>query len=574
MYKSVIDLFEIQKGKTTSWFARCQNAFLGLYWGIGGIMMTIFGIFLLLSEPNLFETGIILVIVGSIGVILFLIARIQGNYFKGSFFIAIFKLALAIIGLLYTKNVIFAGILLIFFPMEACMFYKDKRGTIISGIMLVAYLICGFMFLKSNDLLYLFAFSFVMILITVLFSGFIVLYEAIETSSDNKISDIQKETEIKNKFISQLSYQIRTPLNNIMGIGNLLNETQLDQRQKDWLETIIASANNLISVVNIISSSVTSSGIVNAKQNNVNVSFNMQKTMDNVIQLFIGQSEEYNIGLKPNMEPEYIFEGDPIQIKQIFMTLIDNIIVNKKAEKINIFVSYRIKQETERQYDVYFEVKVSDHFDFDLEDERNTGKLNFSISSQLIAMTGDKLKVTHDNNFTIFTFKLSFNKSSLTEIKDSTSANVSEKTDQKDASSRDTSKVDLKEAKILLVEDNLINQKIVILSIQKLVKSIDIANNGQEAVDKFNDSKYEIILMDLQMPVMDGIQATKKIREIEVEKRILPTPIIAITANALAGDREHCLSSGMDEYISKPFQVEMLVSKMKNLLAIGSSIHQ
>jgi CheY-like chemotaxis protein len=125
---------------------------------------------------------------------------------------------------------------------------------------------------------------------------------------------------------------------------------------------------------------------------------------------------------------------------------------------------------------------------------------------------------------------------------------------------------------VLLVEDNLINQKIVILSIQKLVKNINVANNGQEALDKFNAGKHDIILMDIQMPVMDGIQATKKIREVELEKRIVPTPIIAITANALAGDREHCLASGMDEYISKPFQVEVLVSKMKNLLAVGSSI--
>jgi CheY-like chemotaxis protein len=129
--------------------------------------------------------------------------------------------------------------------------------------------------------------------------------------------------------------------------------------------------------------------------------------------------------------------------------------------------------------------------------------------------------------------------------------------------------VDLKDANILLVEDNLINQKIVILSIQKLVKNIDVANNGKEALDKFGTSKYDIILMDIQMPVMDGILATKKIREIESSTN-RHTPIIAITANALAGDKENCLAAGMNDYISKPFQPEVLIHKIKNLLTSSS----
>jgi CheY-like chemotaxis protein len=115
------------------------------------------------------------------------------------------------------------------------------------------------------------------------------------------------------------------------------------------------------------------------------------------------------------------------------------------------------------------------------------------------------------------------------------------------------------------VEDNLINQKIVQLSLKEKVKNLDIANNGKEALDKFDKSRYDIILMDIQMPVMDGILATKKIREIEASTSS-QTPIIAITANALSGDREKCLAVGMDDYIAKPFQVDVLLYKMKNLL--------
>jgi CheY-like chemotaxis protein len=124
----------------------------------------------------------------------------------------------------------------------------------------------------------------------------------------------------------------------------------------------------------------------------------------------------------------------------------------------------------------------------------------------------------------------------------------------------------LEDANILLVEDNSINQKIVILSLKNKVKSIDVANNGKEALDKFGTTKYDIILMDIQMPVMNGIIATKKIRELELSTN-MQTPIIAITANALSGDKEACLAAGMNEYISKPFQVEVLLQKMRNLLS-------
>jgi len=125
---------------------------------------------------------------------------------------------------------------------------------------------------------------------------------------------------------------------------------------------------------------------------------------------------------------------------------------------------------------------------------------------------------------------------------------------------------ELKRANILLAEENQINQKIMILSIQKLVNSIDIAYNGRDTVEKFIDRKYDIIIMDTQLPLIDGIQTIKIIRELEAKNDIHRTPIIVNTANAMDADRETCLNAGCDEYISKPFQVELLANKMKNLL--------
>ena len=120
--------------------------------------------------------------------------------------------------------------------------------------------------------------------------------------------------------------------------------------------------------------------------------------------------------------------------------------------------------------------------------------------------------------------------------------------------------------KILLVEDNLLNQRVVTFSLKKYDHEVTIANNGLEAVEKFGENKFDVILMDIMMPVMDGLEATVKIREVEknngIEKR---TPIIALTANTMDNDKEKCLSYGMDEFLAKPFDIEKLNVIFKEL---------
>jgi CheY-like chemotaxis protein/signal transduction histidine kinase len=567
---NIVDFFEVGKDKTVHWFVRCRNVFLGIFLFAGGLLMFCYGTILLLTGS--FGGGLVIGISGLASVVLYIISCKRGKYEKYSSWITCILLALTLLTLMFiTRSSLPAAFLCTIFPLVVCILFHARIGSIISVIVMAIYLGCG-LFIDSSQYLWLIASIFVAIVIQIAVCGFLTINEKLANANADRISDIQKETDVKNQFISQLSHQIRTPLNNIVVVGNLLNDTQLNQRQKDWIETILASANNLVTVVNMIAAKVTSAGIVDTKP--VDSAFVLQTVMNNTIQLFVGQSNDYNIALKPNIDAPYILEGDPIQVKQIFLTLIDAIIKNKKAEKINIIISYRVRQETEHLYDVHFEIKVSDQLYFDEKsDKESTEMLNYSISLKLIALSGNKLTVHHDDHgFTVFNFTLSFKKAQ-TEFADKKAKKPESSETGNLTTLFGSTTVDLKDANILLVEDNLINQKIVILSIQKLVKNIDVANNGQEAVDKFNTTKHDIILMDIQMPIMDGIQATKKIREMEVERRIVPTPIIAITANALAGDREHCLASGMDEYISKPFQVEVLVTKMKNLLAASDRIH-
>ena len=563
----IIDFFEVGNNKTVHWFVRFQDICLGITLAIGGLLMILFGTTLSLSG-NL-SGGLTYAFAGLALAIVFIIARKKKGYNLILSSAGALITAFAILFLLYSGDLFLANLLTVIFPLIACIRLNVKNGSIAAMLMLLVTLIVG-LFTDAfplHQIAYFFAGSFILIVSC----AFISLTRDVVDVSDSKLSKIQKESEIKNQFMAQMSYQLRTPLNNVVLIGNMLNETSLDQRQKDWVETIIASAQNLSSVVNISTSKISSVGSMDTKL--ANVAFNLQNVLNNTVQVFVGKSDEYNIGVKPTMEVIPNLEGDPIRLKQIFLTLIDAILQNKKSEKINIIISYRSKQETEQLYDILFEMRVSEHLDFDAE-SNDADMLTYSMSSKLVAALGSKLTMTYEHNYTIFRFNFSFKKAHE-EVKGNTEK-VVEKRDVEDVTPiRDTSSVDLKEARVLLVEDNLINQKIVILSLQKLVKSIDVANNGLEAFEKFSSSsEHDIILMDIQMPIMDGHQATKKIRELEIEKRLIPTPIIAITANALAGDREHCLASGMDEYISKPFQVEVLITKMKNLLAIGSSIKQ
>lgn len=383
---------------------------------------------------------------------------------------------------------------------------------------------------------------------------------------ESKVIDSMNEKKLKDDFISKLSHQIRTPLNNLMVISNLLSETEMDEKQKDMLETIQASTNNLVNVVNNISKvSSIDYGLMNVKLN-----FNLYTTINSTIRLFSSMnSEKFEIHFQPQVNFKYNLIGDPIKIKQIFLNIIENLFKATPGKSV-IDVTYTLTKETSGNCEILFKVHISpavlrarlkdDIRESSAEDE--TAIMDLSIANKLVEHNGGTINVHADHNGTTISFALAFLKSSV----ETDSGYPAKKDAVAAAIEANSSPVELKDANVLLVEDNLINQKIVVLSIQKMVGNIDIANNGKEALDKFGTSKYDIILMDIQMPVMDGIIATKKIREIE-QSTNTSTPIIAITANALAGDKEICLAAGMDDYISKPFQVEVLVQKIKNLLS-------
>ena len=446
-----------------------------------------------------------------------------------------------------------------------------RRGTIFSTVyvgLVIILIVPGFSFMKTD-----YTPGFILRFLTAYLAIYLLVYsyEYLRLLTISKLDKAREEAEFETKsrdeFISRLSHQLRTSLNNITLISNLVSESMLEAKQRDLIDTILASANNLVEAVNDIVK-ISTIDVRQIKESKVH--FDLYSSIESIHQLFSdkeGRDLVINIKQDDTLTNQII--GDPVRIKQFFLNFLEKVTREEDARlKSRINIQILNTKETDREVTLRFNILVSrirtDKKDSMSPEEAafipiDVDKIDLSIPNRLIQLLGGTLTTENFDYETLFSFDLSFQKSDI-KLRKEPAAEIPF------AELKAAKKVSLKDANVLLVEDNFINQKIVVLNLEKIVKNIDIAVNGKEALDKFGTSKYDIILMDIQMPVMDGILATKKIREIESSTNSF-TPIIAITANAMSGDRETCLAVGMDDYISKPFQVGELVEKMKNLLA-------
>jgi CheY-like chemotaxis protein len=365
-------------------------------------------------------------------------------------------------------------------------------------------------------------------------------------------------------------------LNNLTLIYNLVDRSKLPPDQQDLFDTIIASTNNLVSVVNNI---VQVSTVDMEEKGQNNLSFNIESTIENTLKLFRNQNKDrLEIDFKI-LSKQLYYIGNPVRIKQLFLNLIENIVKINYEIKLKLSISYNSEPAETNNSKLTFEINcpplkmkkdVNDNYfvasskPAHSKSDINSYYIDFNIARKIVHLHNGTFDIHTDEKVTRIIVTLYLQN-------DTNIVSASKTIPQKGAGQfiqiRQNQR--LEDANVLLVEDNAINQKIVILSLKNKVKNIDVAGNGKEALDKFGTTKYDLILMDIQMPIMNGIIATKKIRELESSTN-LQTPIIAITANALSGDKEACLAAGMNDYISKPFQVDMLLQKMRNLLTIQS----
>jgi len=366
------------------------------------------------------------------------------------------------------------------------------------------------------------------------------------------LSEIFSLNEKKDDVITDFSHRIREPLNNLVIISDMLMESGLQKKQKELLETFIASTNNMVTTVNELS--MQSAGNLSYVPRKA-IRFNLLSTIQNTFELYSLKDKaniDFILNKKDFVDQEYF--GDPIILKQIFLDLFNTVENHVSDNAIKVTINLKKSKESETENIIGFRLQTDKSIV--LINETGADK---SLASRLISSGNGTFSQEIGDNHTILNFYLPFSNPST----DYRQKNVSQKMEE--LIQKEKTHKELKDIKILLVEDNLINQKITLLTLRPLVNSIDTASNGKEALDKFGTSNYDLILMDIQMPVMSGLMAAEKIRALESTTNS-HVPIIAITANAMIGDKEKCLSAGIDDYISKPFQPAALLEKIKKII--------
>jgi CheY-like chemotaxis protein/signal transduction histidine kinase len=380
------------------------------------------------------------------------------------------------------------------------------------------------------------------------------------------LKDSRKQAESamvrKDEFISKLSHKLRTSLSNIALINSLVHDERLSSEQKALMETLKASTNNLIEDVNAIVE-IASPGMLDYKKSII--SFDLASVLEKVESILkSGGSFKGDISIQRSDNLDHFLIGDPSLLRSLTVNVVNGLEryrMENTALRLEIHTLAETPSQVRLQFNFHIESAKANALLAQVRSLRQGDAQHGSslaIAHNLLVDSEGELKAELSGQGAIISFFQDFTKdpTKLVEKADALTLDLGFKKPG----------TQLKDAKILLAEDNVINQKIVLLSLQKVVRQIDVATNGKEALELFGLKQYDLILMDIMMPVMDGITATKKIREIEAtgDHHI---PIIAVTANALAGDRENCLAAGVDDYIAKPFTAELMINKMKNLLA-------
>lgn len=378
--------------------------------------------------------------------------------------------------------------------------------------------------------------------------------ERSEKDLKKAIDEARAASKAKSDFLAVISHEIRTPMNGVMGMLDLVMDTQLSKLQRDYLETANRSAETLLRLLNdLLDFSKCDQGDLPMEK----TAFLMRDAAEEVLSLMAGRAKKKGLDFKfvwDETAPEWV-SGDPIRFRQVLGNLVGNAV--KFTEQGSVSVSLE-RHEREGELIRYF-FKVEDSgigieseaidslFEpFTQADSSMTRKyggtgLGLAISRRLIRFMGGDIKVSSEaNKGSCFCFDLLLAEPGAFEI-------------ERGVESQSKVPLEMSYAgRVLVVEDDAVNQRVIRLLLERCGLDVVVAENGKIGFEKAISEYWDLVFMDCHMPVMDGITATKKIREHEVQNGLSHTNIVALTANAKESDKAACLAAGMDDFLAKP----------------------